>query len=43
MCRAALVRDKEECVYGPRNGRLKSNPVEEHAGITVKCEVEVTD
>lgn len=25
----------EVCVYGPGNGRLGSNPVEEHAGLTV--------
>lgn len=30
-----FVRDNEVCVYGPGNGRLGSNPVEEHAGLTV--------
>lgn len=40
MCKEMhLVRDNDVCVYGPRNGRLRSNPVEEHTGITVKCEV----
>lgn len=40
MCKEMhFVRDNEVYVYGPRNGRLRSNPVEEHTGITVKCEV----
>lgn len=40
MCKELhFVRDNEVRVYGPRNGRLKSNPVEEHDRITVKCEV----
>lgn len=30
-----FVRDNKVCLYGPGNGRLGSNPVKGHAGLSV--------